>query len=474
MRISRIEYLLLLVIVLGALGVRLYKIDNPVADWHSWRQADTASVSRSFVQDGIDMLHPRYHDISSVPTGFNNPEGWRFVELPLFNALHAWFAKTFAFWSLERWGRTIAVFASLASTVLLYFIGKRFLGVAGGILSAFFFAFLPFNIYFSRVILPEPLIVAVALLSLWFFILWIDRDSFWFWLLSALSFALALLLKPYAIFFAVPMVYLSWEKFGLKSLINLRLWMFLSLSLIPVFFWRAWMNNFLEGIPHWLWAFNGDNIRFKPSWWWWIFEERLGRLILGVWTIAPFAVGFLHQKQKDFPWFLHSMFFGQFLYFATVATASVRHDYYQTLAIPAIALLLASGTKTLWEIKVGHDTVRRLVVLGCIVLGLSFSAYQIKEFYKINHPEILIAGAAVDRLLPQGAKVIASYNGDTAFLYQTKRRGWPHATLPMSEMVERLGAEYYVSVNFDPQTKEVMEQYQVLDKTEQYVIVKLQ
>jgi hypothetical protein len=41
-------------------------------------------------------------------------------------------------------------------------------------------------------------------------------------------------------------------------------------------------------------------------------------------------------------------------------------------------------------------------------------------------------------------------------------------------MVSRLGAQYYVSVNFDEQTKAVMEKYVVLEKTEKYVVVKLE
>jgi len=41
------EYLLLSIILILGFTVRLYKIGNPIADWHSWRQADTASVTYS-------------------------------------------------------------------------------------------------------------------------------------------------------------------------------------------------------------------------------------------------------------------------------------------------------------------------------------------------------------------------------------------------------------------------------------------
>ena len=37
--------LIWLILVLGLI-VRLYKLNTPLADWHSWRQVDTASVAR--------------------------------------------------------------------------------------------------------------------------------------------------------------------------------------------------------------------------------------------------------------------------------------------------------------------------------------------------------------------------------------------------------------------------------------------
>ena len=78
--IGRFEtFVIVVLIILGAFFVRLYKISNPIADWHSWRQADTASVGRIYVERGIDILYPRYYDVSAIQTGYTNLAGWRFV-----------------------------------------------------------------------------------------------------------------------------------------------------------------------------------------------------------------------------------------------------------------------------------------------------------------------------------------------------------------------------------------------------------
>jgi len=41
---------LIFLLFLFAFIARLYRITNPIADWHAWRQADTSAVSKKFVQ----------------------------------------------------------------------------------------------------------------------------------------------------------------------------------------------------------------------------------------------------------------------------------------------------------------------------------------------------------------------------------------------------------------------------------------
>lgn len=137
----KFEYILLALVLLGGIVVRFYGINNPVADWHSWRQADTASVSKVYLQQGINLLYPRYHDISSIQTGIFNPKGYRFVEFPIYNALNAVLAKAFTSISLEVWARLITISSAIITGFFLYLIGKD-IWVAGEGLSPHFFIFL--------------------------------------------------------------------------------------------------------------------------------------------------------------------------------------------------------------------------------------------------------------------------------------------------------------------------------------------
>jgi hypothetical protein len=108
-----------------------------------------------------------------------------------------------------------------------------------------------------------------------------------------------------------------------------------------------------------------------------------------------------------------------------------------------------------------------------MMLGMSW--YEIKGYYQINNWSIVQAGKAVDELTPKDAKVIADYNGDTAFLYQTNRTGWPAVTNSLTKMVKDFGATYYVSVNFDDQANRILswKGNEVIEKNKDFVIVKL-
>lgn len=473
---GRFEYILLTIIVLAGFLARLYKITNPVADWHSWRQADTASVTRTYVDQGINLLVPRYHDISSIQTGIFNPQGYRMVEFPIYNAIHTLLFEAFPKIPLEEWGRLITVFSALVSSIFLYLIGKRFLGKWGGILTAFFYLFIPFNIYFTRVILPDPMGVTFGVISLWGFIRFFDDKGDFYFYLSAIFFAAMMLIKPYLGLYIVPMIYLIVRKYGFRDILRDRKLMIKSLifgviAFTPFIAWRIWESKFPAGIPFYLWAFNGSKIRFKPSFWYWIFGERLGHLILGSFGIIPFTFGVLNTKVRNL--FIHWFLIAMLLYVVIVASANVMHDYYQIIIIPAVALGLSAGTIYLWTQQIFGKWLMRIILVFSIGVMLITGWNQVVGDYNINHPEILAAGAEIDKIAPKNALVVAPYDGDTAFLYATKRWGWPALDNSIDNIIKE-GASYYVSINLDSSdTKMIESRFKTLEKTDKYIIVDL-
>jgi len=475
-RTRKFEYFLLSLIILLGFLVRLYRIHNPIADWHSWRQADTASVTKIYVERGIDLMHPKYHDISSIQTGKPNPEGFRMVEFPIYNALGAILSANFKQISLEVWSRLLTISFALVTSFFLYLLGKRYLGAAGGILSAFFYLLTPFNIYFTRVILPDPMGVMLGVIALWFFTAFIDSEKNVTLYISAVFFALMMLIKPYLGFYFFPAVYLAVGKFGIPTIFRDKkmrtlLLIFLIISLAPFLLWRAWESNFPEAIPFYTWAFNGNHIRFKPSFWYWIFGERLGHIILGSLGLIPFTFGVLNTKVKNY--FIHWFLLGALFYVVGVADANTMHDYYQILIMPAVALTLSAGSVYLWTQDVFNKFLTRVVLVFSIGVMLITGWNQISGNYNINHPEIIEAGREIDATTPKDSLIVAPYNGDTAFLYQTGRSGWPAIDDSIGHIIEK-GADYYVSVDLiSPDTKMLKGRFKTIKFTDKYVIIDL-
>lgn len=468
--------LLLILIFILALALRLYKLNTPLADWHSWRQVDTASVSRRFCNQGIDILRPRYHDLSNIPSGMDNPEGWRMVEMPVYNAAHCLFSKVVLplGLSFEASGRLISVLFSLASGMFLYLLVKKLSTERLALSTSFFWAVLPFNLYYSRVILPEPLLITLSLSWFYFFVLWMEKNSHLSYLLSWFSFALGILIKPYLVFWWLPLLVLFFKKWRQKKVSKIQIYQFFgfALTLVPFFWWRAWIKNFPEGIPAYMWLLNQNNIRLRPAWFRWLFADRLGRLITGYWGLSFLVLG-VAKKSKN-AWFYLWWLASGLAYLVVFAAGNVTHDYYQTILMPIVCILLAKGFLTLLSLakqKQFNSLIIYHLSFITILFMLAFSWFNVKDFYNINHPEIVSAGERADQVLPSDAKVIAPYNGDTAFLYQTNRIGWPQG-FEINKKIN-LGATHYVSVNFDGETNELMQKCQVLEKTSDFVIINL-
>src|SRR6185369_4555342 len=471
-------FIILLVILIGGFAARLYRFDNPIADWHSWRQADTSAVSRNFVQDGFDLLHPRMDNISNVQSGLDNPQGYFFVEFPIYNAAQAGLYKLFGFLTLEEWGRLITITSSMITCLFLYLLVSRHSNKAIGLWSAFFYSFIPFNIYYGRVILVDPSMVMAVTGGIYFFDRWLNSNSkskvqgAKFYLLALVFTTLAFLLKPVAVFFVLPMIVLAWQKFGWRLLLQWPLWLFAVVSVTPLIWWRTWMMQYPEGIPANTWLLNGNGIRFRPAFFRWIFYERLTKLISGYFGMVFVLVGIYKlAKQKD-RLFFASFLVSSLLYVCVFATGNVQHDYYQIPIMPSIAIIFAIGSYYLSQWSFRKLPIGRVLLALCLVGGFYFSWQQVQDYFNINNRSIIVAGEAIDRLIPKDAKIIVNYNGDSSFLYQTKRKGWASFEKPIEEMVQ-MGASYLVLANPTQTDMGLARDYKVVSLTPEYVLFDL-
>jgi hypothetical protein len=510
-QISAPVFALALGVILVASGmVRLYGFNRPLADWHSFRQSDTASVTREYVKHGIDILRPRYHDVSNIQSGTENGEGWRMVEFPLLNALVAGILQLHPEWPLVQTHRAVSILSSMVTLLCLAWLAHRWYGKLMSVITAAIFGLLPFNIYYSRVILPEPFMVMCAVLGVALLDWWAEKTaqradlkqssviafSDFALLLSGVSFSLALLVKPVAIFFVPMYLAVAWRSRRWIVLPWIKALVVFGLAVLPLYLWRQWILQFPEGIPVSLWLLNRGGIRLRPAWWRWLFSDRIGRMMFGHWGAALLplgAVATLWQWPKKKParqswmiWLVQQKdawirteglvigaAVGALAFMVVFASGNVQHDYYQTVIIPAIALLSARGV--VWLLRLAQTTWQLLIISGALGILAIFSGvfawYDIQQLFNINNPAIVPAGQAVQRHTPEDALIIAPFMGDTTLLFATDRRGWPIGFDLETKL--KLGADFYLSTALDDETRELLELYPLVEQTELYTLIDL-
>lgn len=452
---KKIDFILLIFILLIAFVFRLYKINIPLADYHSWRQVDTAAVARNFVKNGFDLFKPTYDDLSSIESGKENPKGYRFVEFPIYNAIFGYLEKLNPRIPLEVYGRSTTAFFSLVVIFVIYFLCLKEVGRLAAFFASLVFAIFPAFVFFSRVILPETTGEAFAMLSILFVYLNVHRKSnvlsFMLYILSVICFATSLLIKPTTIFFAIPILFLMVRKYEMTIIKKLPFYLFFILSAIPLLLWRNYINAYPEGIPanSWLIAqvntYQGlQNIFLRPAFFRWIFFERINNNILGGYLTFFLLLGLVIKQRRNF---LISFVLAALAYLFVFEGGNVQHEYYQTLILPAIAIFIGLGVNALF--KSGREFVAKplAALLLIIVFGLSFffSYYKVREFY--DYPkELPQIGRIVESLTEPDAKIVTDRVGDTTLLYLTNRRGSPAIYKDLEEF-KNDGYTYFVTLH---------------------------
>lgn len=470
-------------ILLLAFVLRLYRLHYPLLDWHSFRQADTASVTREYLKnDQLDLLHPQYQDLSDIQSGLDNPEGYRMVELPFINALIAQFLRLsqrlgFNF-DLVIVSRLFSIIASLFAIYCLYRLIELIDNRKLALFSALIYAILPFAVYYGRAVLPEPFMLAFSLLSLWQWAEYCQKSSLAknnlkkgrvpHYLLAVLALALASLLKPFVVFLAPVYLAIAWHYLGKGLFKKIPIYLLPILAFVPLLLWRQWISSFPEGIPASAWLFNNNNIRLRPAWWRWLFYERLTKLLLGYTGIILLVANLFKSDRSRLiyaAWWL-----GIISYFVVIASGNIQHDYYQNLLIPILAISIARGSLIL-QGKFFNKALGTLLISVIISSSILLSAQQIHGFFNVNTWEYAEAGEAVDRLTDKNALVIAPGMSDTAFLFQTNRRGWPIGN-DIEDKIAR-GATIYVSINDDSERRALVDKYEILETGARYLILDL-
>lgn len=477
---KKIDYLILSLIIVVAIFLRLYKIDSPLSDLHSWRQVDTAAVARNFSRDGINLLKPKYDDLSSLQTGQENPEGLRMVEFPIYNALIAIFHRYLPLASITVYGRIVSIFFSLISIAILYYLGLKEKDRQAAIFTSMIYAVFPFFVFFSRTVLPETTAVSFMMLSIFFLYISFNKNkkqNIYLMLLGGAFFALSVLTKPTTIFYGLVPSYIFLNNYRFDIFKNWRPYIFFLIALIPLVLWRFYITQFPEGIPASSWLFRIVNtfegprdVFFKPAFFRWIFMERIGILMMGVYGVVFIVIGLI-GKYKNI--LAHTFFISAMIYLFTFQGGNVQHEYYQIIIFPAIALISGFGASQIVSLpkKYFYKFALYPAVISVFLLSVFVSFYKVKDYY--NNPNDLNQIAELIQTFTKPDDLIVTDRlGDTTLLYLSDRKGAPAIYKPLNELSD-LGYKYLVTSNKDLIAQYEEEEIEFVVKNDLFAIIVL-
>lgn len=478
---SKRDFIVLLFICIAAFLFRMYRINTPLADLHSWRQVDTAAVARNFARNGIDLLHPKYDDISSNQTGHENPQGFRFVEFPLYNAIIAISYNLFPMFPIEVWGRIISSLFSLLLIISLYYISLKEVDRIAAVASSLVYAIFPFFVFFSRTVLPETTAVSFAVFSI--FLLYLSNESkkpifsISLFIASSMSFAAAILVKPTAIFYFFAILILLIYRYKWSFFKKISLYFFGAISLIPLVLWRLYILKFPEGIPFSDWLITSvntyeglKNIFFKPAFFRWIFYERINNYILGGYLTFFFILGLIKKQQK---FILHSVIISAFLYIFVFQGGNVQHEYYQIILLPGIAIAIGLGVSAFFSnIKLFiNPVIATAILISFTLLAYFFSFYKVRDYY--NYPEELPQIAKIVNTLTKSSdKIVTDRMGDTTLLYLIDRKGAPSIYKNPAEL-KKLGYTHLVTMSNGQILDMKKEKYEIIFENDKFTLFSL-
>jgi len=474
------DYIFIIFILLTALILRLYKIDSPLADFHSWRQTDTAAVARNFIRSGFDLLHPRFDDLSSIQSGIENPEGYRMVEFPLYNFLFAILYKLFPILSLEIFGRLVSIFFTLITITIIYYLIFKEFNRRVAFFSSFIFAVMPFFVFYTRVVLPEPTALSLGMISIFFLYKFSQIKNklltIFYYVISVLFFSLSILVKPTMIFYSLPLIYIFFKKDSFYFLEKFYFYLYFFISFLPFILWRFYILNYPQGIPANEWLINSinttsglKNIFFRPSFFRWIFFERINILILGGYLTTFFVIGIIIKTKKLLPLFFY---LSSLLYLFVFQGGNVQHEYYQTLILPTVSLSTGIGINFFLENKKNFfsSIFIYIAIFVSFIFSFYFSFEKIKNNYLYSYDLIKIANI-VQKLTDPEDKIITDRQGDTTLLYLMNRRGAPAIYKELPEL-KNLGYSYLLTQNKD-YADNLRKEYNVVFESNNFWLIKL-
>jgi len=415
-----------------------YNINSPFLDHHSWRQTDTAAIARNFYNNGFDLFHPQ------IDWGGSGP-GYVETEFQIIPFIIAILYKIFG---VSEWvARLVVIAFSLGSVYLLYMLARTYFDVKTSVFSVLIFIISPLELYFGRTVMPDSAMIFFSIGSLYFFDKWVKREEWGLFAIAVICTTLAFLLKISALYLGLPLLWLSYSKYGKKLIVEPNIYLFALLALIPPAIWYYYAHTaFAQYATFGIWDIGSGKWGNMEIWFdrefYIMMFNRLATVVFTPVGLILFIYG-LSLKSRLRTNLFHFWVLAVFIYIMIVANGNFAHDYYQRPLVPAGAIFVGLALSKIYE-------KNNVVSLGLIAIILTSAIYTAAPFYA-EDTTILDAATTTDKIVEKNALIATTESeigANPDILYYSQRKGWTvQGTSWSPEMLDSLksqGADYFV------------------------------
>jgi len=436
-----------------SLVVRTFDLFSPIVGVQSWRQADTAAMARNFYEEDFNIFYPQI-DWRGNTTGYVESE------FPIYQFTIAALYKIFGVH--ESIGRLISIFFSIISIYLLYKVVLMLIDKKTALWAAFIYSVLPLNIFYSRVFMPEPMLIMSILSGIYFFIRWIGSQRLLHYALSLVFITIACLIKIPTLYIGLPIGFLAFQKYKWKVFIKPALLFYSFFVMLFLYLWYSHAHQiFLDtGLSFGIWGYGTDkwgNWDFIFTWEYinGVFFKNIAEKHL-TWVGFIFCliglIKFFRYKEYRF---FYSWIAAGLIYLVIVAKGNYFHDYYQLPIIIPITVFIGSAIAKYFDSSILSNYRKTLLYASLVVLfllsGVRLIDYFGREDLSKNNKYILAENTLV--LTKPGSIVIAVSSYDPMLLYNAHKKGWQSFPSELNEEYilekKKLGAKYILGNNDD-------------------------
>ncbi len=444
-------HIVLLCLLALAFSLRVVNIDAPPLGRHSWRQSDTAAVARNYHEQGCAFAFPR------VDWGRPQP-GYVETEFPLFpfvaaigyaiaGEVHIWIP------------RLLAILGSLVGMIYLYRLIREEIDQRTAEWAAFFFAVLPFNVFFGRAIMPEAWMLSSGIAGVYYFARWTRQDSDRDLMLAWLCITLSCLLKLPMLHIGLPLLFLAWRRWGVGLFARAPIWLMgvgvlacVSLWYVHAY-WIRLMHKASFGIGgSRKWA-NLQPLADR-EWWDQVFVEHIAKGHLTLPGTAIVLIGLLWPGRPRGLRLFDLWLIAAGVYMVIVAAGQVEHEYYQLPLVPVFCAYMGRAMRI--PVRSLRPLLAALVV-GLIALGVRSHARSLALENSATSPHMRLAALVAQHADEADLVIVANGHGNwnPMLLYLCHRKGWADHPKFMGPQSMRFrvnhGAQWLIGLHADLQ-----------------------